>query len=140
MPSISEISITIRAVTRPFVRGLKRATMQIKKFTSAVFGGLLRGLLKFGAILTGLATGAFVIFLKKQAEALDRLAKFSRALKVTSTFVNGLRFAATQSGVSIENIDKSMQRFVKVLGEAQLGIGTGVTAFKALGAQVKDRD
>ena len=51
MPTISSISIEIRAQTRQFVRGIKRATRSIKRFTSAVLGGMIKGLLQFGAIL-----------------------------------------------------------------------------------------
>lgn len=137
MPSISSIAIIIKANTKPYLKGLKRAIRGTLKFTNSL-KELSLEIAKYGAALLALTLGALTLFLKKQFAIIDAVKKTGRALGLTVDFIEGMKFAGTQLGVSQEKIIKSLKRFTRTMGEAQLGFGTGQTAFQAWGKSIKD--
>lgn len=137
MPKISSISIEIRARTKKFIRGLRNAIGSIKRFTSALLGGMAN-IIKFGAIITAVAVGALVVFLKKSAATLDLLAKTARAIKLNINVLNGLQFAASRAaGIGAEAMNKALETLNRRLGEAKTNFGSGATAFRAFGLDIK---
>lgn len=137
MPSISSISIIIKASVKPFLKGLKKAVRGTIKFTSSLVD-LTKQITVYGAALLAITLGALTLFLKKQFAIIDAVAKTGRALGLTVDFLEGMKFAGTQLGVSQEKIIKSLKRFTRTMGEAQLGFGTGQTAFQAWGRSVEE--
>jgi len=137
MPSISSISIIIKASVKPFLKGLKKAVRGTIKFTSSLVD-LTKQITMYGAALIAITLGALTLFLKKQFAIIDAVAKTGRALGLTVDFLEGMKFAGTQLGVSQEKIIKSLKRFTRTMGEAKLGFGTGQTAFQAWGKSIKD--
>jgi len=137
MPSISSIAIIIKASVKPFLKGLKKAMRGTIKFTSSIVD-LTKEIVKYGAALVAITLGALTLFLKKQFAIIDAVAKTGRALGLTVDFLEGMKFAGTQLGVSQEKIIKSLKRFTRTMGEAKLGFGTGQTAFKAWSKSIND--
>jgi len=137
MPSISSISIIIKASVKPFLKGLKKAVRGTIKFTSSLTD-LTKQIITYGAALLAITLGALTLFLKKQFAIIDAVQKTGRALGLTVDFIEGMKFAGTQLGVSQEKIIKSLKRFTRTLGEAKLGFGTGQTAFKEWGKSIEN--
>jgi hypothetical protein len=163
MPIISDIAIKIRAITAPFTNGLDKAAQSVKGVFGAItsiaapilgvfkaIGGavmklieipfkLLTGTLgKIGAVFAAVAGGGMAIFLKKQFDIIDASAKTSRALKIQIDFLEGLKFAGGQLGVTNEKIVKSLKKFTRTMGEAKLATGAGATVFRIWGKNIED--
>jgi uncharacterized phage infection (PIP) family protein YhgE len=87
--------------------------------------------------LTALAAGAGI---REFATQIDDLAKKSRMLGLTVNELQRLQFAASQTGVSSEQLSKGLERFSRSISEASTGIGTGMRSFEALGITVTKAD
>lgn len=152
---ISEIAIRIRAITGPFTASLKKASNLVggflktikkiavpmmtifKSIGTAIFDliavpfKLLSSVLgKIGLLFTAVAGAGMVLFLKRQFDIIDAAAKTSRALQINIEFLEGMKFAGSQLGVSNEKIIRSLKRFTRTMGEAKIGFGAGATVFK----------
>lgn len=127
------MAIPIKAVlsvsTKGFTIGMKGATK-----TLGVFVGLAK---MATTALVGLGAGIAATVIV-QSRFIDNLGKTSSKLGVGVEFLQKFRFAAEQSGVSIETADMALQRFSRRLGEAQKGTGELLPALKQLGITQKD--
>ena len=127
------MAIPIKAVlsvsTKGFTIGMKGATK-----TLGVFVGLAK---MATTALVGLGAG-FAATIIVQSRFIDNLGKTASKLGVGVEFLQKFRFAAEQSGVSIETADMALQRFSRRLGEAQKGTGELLPALKQLGITQKD--
>jgi hypothetical protein len=95
-------------------KNLKQTDTAVNK-TKRSFDGLKAGIK--GAI-GALTIGAFVQATKSTLDMADALGKTSARLGLTTTGLQTLRFAATQSGMSVEMMEMGMQRFTRRLTEA----------------------
>ncbi len=163
MPIISDIAIRIRAITQPFTSALEKAKGFVGSFMDTIgkiaapiiaafkaIGGAVLKLIslpfkllsstlgKIGALFTAVAGGGIALFIKKQFDLIDAMAKTSRALKVNIDFLEGLKLAGSQLGVSNEKIIKSLKKFTRTMGEAKLATGAGATVFRVWGKSVED--
>ena len=114
------------------------ASMALRKI-NRVTGRISQGLGKFlrrGAIVGAGAVGLLFHGINKTAEAMDALAKKTRAINFPIEQFQEFRFVAEQSGVSAELFDKSMIKFTKTVGEAKAGYGTMLTALKKTNPQL----
>lgn len=84
------------------------------------------------AAVTGF-TAAVSVAYDKGAERIDKLAKTSDMLGITTEALRGLHLSADLSGVSVEKMDMSLQRMIKSVSEAAGGTGKAVAAIKELG-------
>ena len=123
------IKTVLTVSTKGFTIGMKGATKALSVFRSAAKG--------VGIVLTALA-GIFTAVVLKQASAIDRLGKNAQKLGVGVKFLQELRFAGEQSGVSIETTDMAFQRFTRRLAEAKKGTGELLPALKQLGITQTD--
>ena len=98
----------------------------------------LKGAIK-GAI-GALTVTAFVGATKSTLDYADALGKTSARLGVTTTALQSLRFAATQSGMTTEALEMSLQRFTRRLAEAGQGTGVLKDTFTKLGMSIKNTD
>ncbi len=83
MPAISNISIVIKAITRPFVKGLKKATGSVKRFTSVLSRDLMGSLFSLKGLFVSLFAGAlFTKFIGNAVEAASSLEALNAQFKV----------------------------------------------------------
>ena len=114
------------------------------KASKAIIGGLAGGLSAVGGAAKGAAiaftalTGVIAVTVATSTSYIDRLGKTASKLGIGVEFLQKFRFAAEQSGVSIETADMALQRFSRRLGEAQKGTGELLPALKQLGITQKD--
>jgi hypothetical protein len=98
------------------------------------------------ASVSGLATsfaglvgvGALGAFSKDMLQLGDRLQKVSLQLGVTVEELEILQFAASQSGVSTDQLNTALQKFTRNVGEAEQGTAAQKEAFEALGVSISD--
>ena len=127
------MAIPIKAVlsvsTKGFTIGMKGATK--------VLGGFV-GLAKMATTALVALGAGFAAIIFTQSRFIDNLGKTASKLGVGVEFLQKFRFAAEQSGVSVETADMALQRFSRRLGEAQKGTGELLPALKQLGITQKD--
>jgi len=117
MAQIGTISIDLVAHTGKLIAPLAKAGSAVKSFTSGIVGGKL-GL---GGLFAGLAaaTGGALTFhaafaaVKGQFEAVDDIAKSADRLGMSTEAFVGLSHGADLAGVSTEQLNTSMQFFLK---------------------------
>ena len=119
-----------------FAAGLKSAGTSTKSFASK-----LRQSTKmvgaFGLAMTTAAAVGVTAIVKNTLSAVDTLAKTSNKLGVTTERLSGLRYAAEQTGISVQTMDMALQRMVRRVAEAAQGTGEAKAALKELGVSAR---
>jgi len=82
--------------------------------------------------------GIGVKIAKDFLQAGDELDKFNRRTGISVEQIQRLKFAAQQSGTSIETIEKAFLRSTRVIGDAQSGLKEAEDTLVALGLSVED--
>ena len=98
----------------------------------------LKGAIK--GVLGAISLTAFASATRSTLEYADALGKTSARLGITTTALQTLRFAATQSGMTTEALEMSMQRFTRRLAEASQGTGVQKDTFGKLGMSIRNTD
>jgi len=73
-------------------------------------------------------------------EYASSLGEVSQQLGVTTKDLQFYRFAATQVGLSQEEMDQGLQKLTKSLGEAAQGNKTALASFERLGVSIRDAE
>lgn len=82
--------------------------------------------------------GGLAVLTKKAIDAASAINDTSENLGFGVEALQEWRYAAELSGVSQERFDKSLQKFIRNIGEAAQGTGAAKTAFDTLGITVTD--
>jgi len=136
MPSTT-IQIRAEDKTKAAFRQITDRTAKLKQS----FGGLagaMKGLA--GAIGPMIGIAGFGAMAKNLLTIGDRLDKVAIQTGLTVEELQALQFAASQSGVSTETFNSSLNKFNRVLGEAASGMKKSEDAYKKLGIQIKKDD
>ena len=128
--TIGKFAVNIGAVTTGFSKGLASAKGATGKFTSGL-KGMVGPLLAIGAAV--MTVKKSMQMFSKQFEDVDKIAKFSTETGIATQSLVGYQHAAALTGTSTETVDKGLQRFVRRLGEAKMGLGAAVKGFKKMG-------
>lgn len=137
----STVSLVLRAETSTFIESIRQAEQEFssrfKKMggTSNAhsnritedFNAIGLGAKQFAShlkqaarqltLMAGAATGLGYLG-KRLLDVADRTANAADRVGITTDLLQELRFAATQTGVPIEKLETSLERFTKRLGEA----------------------
>ncbi len=128
--------VTNTEKTNVVITGQNRAgpAFRAAKREATSFGQALTGL-RFGAVGAGVAIGGMVaglaVMTSRAVENAEQIGKVADAVGLTTDELQEYRFAAELSGVETKAFDKSMEQFVKRMGEASAGTGALVTFLKA---------
>jgi len=158
MSTIAVISASIRADTKQFAKGLKRAETRIGRFAqkmriatfavrafgiaitklliaklAGAFKRLLLRISRFGTTLTAIVVGALAFWTKSTFSAIDATAKFADRIGISTEALGGLQLAAKISGVTITNLQLGLQRMTRRVSEAAKGFGEAKAALAELG-------
>lgn len=137
MATLGSLAVAVRADPKGLVKGLRRAKKAVRSFTRSV-PGLNAVFSKTTAIIGGLAAGGLAAFVKSQADAIDTTSKLADRLNATTEGLVGLQHAANISGSSTEGLNKSIEKMVRSIGQAEQGLMTQQRAFKLLGLEIDD--
>lgn len=133
MATIATLNIALTATSKAFGKGLDFAQDKLGKFR--------KGLTKLDSTLGGVgkslvgafAAGKLISKFQETADALDKIGKTADKLGISVEKLQGLQFAAEQTGVSADTMNMAMQRMVRRVAEAAQGSGEAVNALKELG-------
>jgi hypothetical protein len=118
---------TARNMGRSMQRSGNAMTAALNRATAAAKGFI-------GTLAASLSIGALVSSLRKTTNELDRLADASAVLGTSATNLAAFGFAAEQmTGLSAQQAQISLERFVKQIGESAAGAGEAQIALNALG-------
>ena len=137
MATVGNLNINVNARTASFSKKMKGVRATIGRLAKG-FGRIAGKVLKFAAILGGIAVAAIIALTKKGLAAVDTMAKLAQTIGTSVESIQVLRHMATLGGVSIEKMDKSMSKMSKNIGESAMGIGTANDALAELGLKATD--
>lgn len=149
MPQVDPVILELKAQVDGYIADMKKAQRHtddkldaIEKRGAKMGEGLRKGFdLAKGAAIA--FAGAMVMDKLGQAisqglEYASSLGEVSQQLGVTTKDLQFYRFAATQVGLSQEEMDQGLQKLTKSLGEAAQGNKKALDTFAALGVSVRD--
>lgn len=138
MATIQNLSVSLTARTAKFDKAMQRSSLTTRAFSRGILA-VNKRLLAFGGVLAGAATiKALVGIVRRNLAAVDATAKLADRIGVTTEALQGLRFAASQTGAGTALLDTSLDVLSKRLGEAAGGSGEAGKALSTLGLNVSD--
>ena len=135
---IGALRVSLSADTAAFEKGMNRAERQAKASGTAIskaLGGIKAGL---AGLAAGVSIAAITDIAKRALDYASALGEVSQQLGVTTKDLQVFRYAATQAGISQEEMDKALARLTKTMGDAQAGSKSAAAAFGAIGISVDD--
>ena len=103
----------------------------------SIAGSAVGALGKVAAAATA-AAAAFGFLAKRNLDALDNLGKTASKLGVSTKFLSEYSFVANQAGISTDQFNTGLQRFLRRLGQAQMGTGELLKPLQQLGISMTD--
>ena len=141
MGKLATIRVAIEGNSTKLVKAMKKAearTQKFKKLATKSFVGITSAAKKLatgGALaLAGFATVAIKNFL----DVGEQLDKMSKKTGLSVEALGELKFAAEQSGASIDTIEKAAKRMASTIFDASRGTLESVEALTALGLTADD--
>lgn len=113
--AVGTLALNMVARTKDFTKGIKTAQKSVSTFGSGV-RKVGRQILKFGSVLSGVSVGGLALFLKKQIDAIDNLAKTADKIGVSTENLGAWRHGAQLAGMASEAFDASLTRMVRRVG------------------------
>ena len=131
---VGALRVTLGLDSAQFTQGMKTAQTGLQRFA---------GVAKAGALAIGTAMvaagGAMALAMKGVIDRADQMYEASQALGVTVEDLSRLQYAADLSGVSAENLEKSIRKLsVGLYDASQNATGPAATAFRTLGISATD--
>lgn len=138
----NEIKARITADATGFSAGLGKAARALDGASQRwerQFAGLNRGVAAFAGFLAGgVAIGALDNLAKSALRAGGAIDDASKTAGIGAAALQEYRFAAQQSGIEIEQLDKAIAKFVINLGEARRGNKEYAATFTQIGVAASD--
>jgi len=135
-----EIKTYYTADIDKFTAGTKRASGEVDKFSKNADRAAVKLKKSFsgmGAAIAGaISVSALAVMTKNSLDAADAIQKVAQSTGFTIAKVQELRFAADQTGVSMQAIDDVMFRFTKRLGLARTGVKGYSKVYQQLGVDI----
>ena len=125
------------------------AINKTKKAFSKVSGGLksvggaaksaAKGVAGVGLAAAATAT-ALAVIIGKSYEYIDTLDKTSKRTGIATDTLQAFQLAAIESGSSVEQAQKGLEKFSRSIGDALRGLKTQADIFRDLGVSLQDSD
>ena len=134
---VADVAVRVGADIGPLQSGMRKGSRSVDDFGRKAAQTARR----VAAITTAITAAATVMggkFVRDGLKAVDAQAKLARALDTTIDGLTALQLAGDRSGVSVEAMNSSMERYTARLGEARRGTGQAVDAFRRLGIEAED--
>ena len=94
---------------------------------------------KVGLAATGAAVG-IALFTKKSFDYIDTLGKTASRTGIATDTLQAFQLAAIESGTTIEQTQKGLEKFARSIGDAGRGLKTQADIFRDLGVEIKNQD
>ena len=132
-----DVKFTLTAVDKTKA-AFDKVTRGLKTVGGAA-ASVTKGVAGVGAAVTGAAL-AFGVFTKKSFEYIDTLDKTSKRTGIATDTLQAFQLAALESGSSVEQAQKGLEKFARSVGDAQRGLKTQADIFKDLGVEIANSD
>ena len=130
MAKVGELLVDVLARTTGLQKGLKKGETQMQRFKQ-VAGNVAAG------IAAAFSINALRNMINDFAELGDSFDKMSQRTGVSVEALSGLKFAAEQSGASIETVEMGIRNMQRVLLDVQQGSSTTATTLQMLGLNIQ---
>ena len=143
--SAEQLNIILSAKDKEFTRAMDRSQRRVERFakqsnknlskTSSSFNKMAGAVTAVAAALSG---AAMVNSLRNVTQKLDDIGKTADQIGITTDALQELRTVAESSGVTQDELDKSIEKLGKGLAEAAMGLGTAKDGLKTLGLNAQE--
>lgn len=138
MAKVASLFTSLELESSQFVVGLKRSVDQAAKSGRAIEQHLNRAR-SAATALAGFWAGSEIVGAGKRAlEYASSLGEVAQQLGITTKDLQEYRYAASQAGVSQEEMDKGLAKLTRTIGEAKAGSKAQVAVFRELGLSIED--
>lgn len=120
-----------------FRSGTRKAQREMSSFQRSVTGGanLVKGAL--AGMVSALSVDMFAQVIKSGLDYASSLGEVAQQLGVTTRTLQEYRYAATQVGLTQEEMDASLARLTRSMGQAAAGSKAQAEAFASLGIDIR---
>ena len=121
-----------------FRSGLKRSERDMTHFQRTTTGAanLVKGAI--GGMVAALSVDMFAQAIQNGLEYASSLGEVAQQLGVTTDTLQEYRYAATQVGLSQEEMDNSLAKLTRTIGQAANGGKAQTATFERLGVSIRD--
>ena len=132
-----KVAFTLTAVdkTKAAFDKVSNGLKKIGGGAKAVAGGLLKATAAIAGV--GIAIAAVI---KTSFQYIDTLDKTSKRTGIATDTLQAFQLAALESGSSVEQAQKGLEKFARSIGDAQRGLKTQQDIFRDLGVELTDID
>lgn len=141
---IARLSVSLDLNSAAFEKGAQRTAKQTDALGDRMeslgkrVGNAVRGFAAVGAAIAGSAlVGQIKDLVTSSLDYASSLGEVSQQLGVTTKSLQEYRYAATQVGLSQEEMDASLAKLTRTMGEAAGGAKGPLAAFDKLGINIK---
>lgn len=135
--SLGTLTIDLVARTGGFVQGMDKAQRESSKWRKQVekdFNNVAR----VATVAATAAAAGITALVVQSINAADEASKAAQAIGMTTEAYTALSWAASQSGLSQQDVATSMRSLSRSAVEAAQGVETYASVYRNLGVQVKD--
>lgn len=97
-----------------------------------------RALTLLGPVLAGLSIGGLATMVRRSLDAVGGLGELAEAAGISTTALQGFQYAATQVGVSADELQRSLQALTRRIADAAEGESSASAAFARFGISLVD--
>ncbi|UZW54063.1 phage tail tape measure protein [Sphingobium sp. JS3065] len=135
---IGALRVTLGLDSAEFEAGTKKARAAAKSQVSAIQAEFDK-LRNAGAALAQIWAGSELVAAGKRAlDYASSLGEVAQQLGVTTKDLQTYRYAASQAGISQDEMDRGLAKLTRTIGEAKAGSKAQATTFRELGVAVED--
>lgn len=145
MATLAKLVVELSANSAALVTEMQKAQRTVAQVTGQMKGSLAQ--LQSGFALATRAAGFFGIalsvkeaaeFVKHNIQTVGALGETAEQLGITTDMLQSMQYAATQSGISTEQLEASISKFSQRIGDAAAGGNEAVMAFRNIGVGILD--
>lgn len=135
---IGALRVTLGLDSAQFESGSKRARQTAQRDAAAIQKSLdgLKG--RLDTLYAGVAGSAILAAGKRALDYASSLGEVAQQAGVSAKELQEYRYAASQAGVSSEQMDGALTKLTKTIGEAKAGSKAQATTFRELGVAIQD--
>lgn len=138
MSQLGSLVVSLEANIAQFSSGMDKAGAQAEQAMQRINSATESVKNALGMLGVGVSVGAFAQLVKGAIDAADNLRDMAQKTGIAVEQLNGLGFAASQAGGSLESMGAAAGKLNKSIAEAAGGNKETAAAFAALGISVTD--
>jgi hypothetical protein len=133
-----EVPITFTALDKT-EKAFKNINSRITKLGSVSIGAAT-SIAKIGTVAVTAAAAGLAVLAKQSFEYIDTIGKTASRTGIATETLQAFQLAALESGTTIEQAQKGLEKFARSIGDAQRGLKTQQDIFKDLGVAIDNAD